>query len=239
MQIIQPAQMEEISECPYLPGRRKRYEFFLAGFLTAGEIAALLAEGWRKFGFYFFRPACPDCRLCIPVRTATDLFTPSRSQRRVLRRGEGLRVEFGELQMRERIFEIYRKHSLHRFAQEANRDDFLFNFYLPSCPSIQTEIYLGNELIGAGFLDRGGDCLSTVYFCYDLRFSRLSPGIFSALKEVEHARSLGLPYYYLGYWVPGCSRMAYKENFRPREYFDWQSRRWIVSSESNEAESYY
>ncbi len=227
MQIIQTSQIEEITECPYLPGRRKRYEYFLAGFLSGGEIGALLAGGWRKFGFYFFRPACPDCRLCIPVRVPTRLFTPSRSQQRVLNKGDRLRVEFGALRMKERIFDIYREHSLERFSQNVARDDFLLNFYLPSCPTLQTEIYFGDELIGAGFLDHGEDCLSTVYFCYDTRFSRMSPGIFSVLKEIEHARLLGLPYYYLGYYVPGCSRMAYKDRFRPREWFDWESRKWV------------
>ncbi len=229
MQLIQPARIEEIIECPYLPGRRKRYEFFLAGFLSAREISALLAQGWRKFGFYFFRPACPDCRLCIPIRVPTDRFSPSRSQRRVLSRGARLRARFGEIRMREGIFEIYREHSFERFGQTVERDDFLFNFHLPSCPTLQTEIELDGALVGAGFLDRGEDCLSTVYFFYDTRYAHLSPGIFSVLKEIEHARSLGLPYYYLGYVVPGCARMAYKDHFRPREYFDWESRRWIAA----------
>lgn len=226
MQLIQPPQLEEITDCPYLPGRRKRYEYFFAGGLDGRELSHLLAEGWRKFGPFFFRPDCPECRRCIPVRVPVGEFNPSRSQRRLLRRNQELKATFGPLRMQERIFEIYQKHSHVRFSQEAVMDDFLFNFYLPSCPSLQTEIHAGEELIGVGFLDVGEDCLSTVYFCYDPPFQALNPGIFSILKEIEEARRLNLPWYYLGYYVPGCPRMAYKDHFRPREYLDWESRSW-------------
>jgi arginine-tRNA-protein transferase len=39
-----------------------------------------------------------------------------------------------------------------------------------------------------------------------------------------------LPYYYLGYYVPGCRSMAYKDHFRLREYFDWQTCVWKTIS---------
>ncbi len=227
MQVIQTPQFEEVTDCPYLPGQAKRYQSFLAGRLSAGEVSRLLADGWRKFGLYYFRPGCPACRRCIPLRVPTAEFLPSRSQRRLLRKNTGLQVSFGPLQPTERIFEIYRDHSRLRFGQEADREEFLLSFYLPSCPSLQTEIRLGEELIGIGFLDRGEDCLSSVYFAFDPRYAGLGLGTFGVLQEIAEARRLGLPYYYLGYYVPGCPRMAYKDSFRPREHFDWERRLWL------------
>ncbi|MRR38689.1 arginyltransferase, partial [bacterium] len=50
------------------------------------------------------------------------------------------------------------------------------------------------------------------------------------LKEIGQARALGLRYYYLGYFIPGSPRMAYKDHFRPRQYYDWSSSRWCPAS---------
>ena len=230
MKILQPPQLDEPSPCPYLPGRLKRYEFFLAGDVDGNEVVELLAAGWRKFGVYYFRPACPGCRSCIPVRVRTAPFVPSRSQRRVLRKNTDLRVVFGPLRITERAFAIWREHSLRRFGDEVEPEEFLCNFYLPSCPCLQSEIYREEELVGIGLLDRGSDCLSSVYFCFDPLHASRNLGTFSILQEIAQARTLGLDYYYLGYFVPGSSRMAYKDHFRPREYFDWETRNWIPVS---------
>ena len=37
------------------------------------------------------------------------------------------------------------------------------------------------------------------------------------LRQIERTRALGLPYLYLGYWVPGSAKMDYKRNFQPLE----------------------
>jgi leucyl-tRNA---protein transferase len=226
MHLIQPTQLESSGPCPYLPGHHKRYEYFLAEGLNAAELDQYLGAGWRKFGIYFFRPACPSCWKCTPLRITTADFSPSRSQRRTFRRNADVQVSFGPLRPNERAFAIYRNHSRQRFSREAELDDFLFHFYLPSCPSLQVEIRLDTELIGVGFLDRGKNCLSSTYFCFDPRHQNRQLGTFSILSEIAYARDLGLPYYHLGYYVPGCRSMEYKGNFRPREYLDRQTGEW-------------
>ncbi len=225
MELIQPPRLEEESPCPYLPGEVKCLEYFLAHRVSAEELTGKLSEGWRKFGPCYFRPSCPECRLCIPLRVDAGAFSPSRSQRRVLRRNDDLTVSFAPLRPSPRIFEIYRAHSLERFGQESEAEEFLLNFYASSCPGLQTEIRLGDKLIAAGFLDRGSNCLSSVYFAFDPAFSGRSLGILGALQEIALARRLGLRHYYLGYYVPGCPSMAYKDTFLPREHYAWISRR--------------
>ena len=232
MTILQSRQFEEPSPCPYLADRQRRYEFFLAVDVSAREVAGLLAAGWRKFGIYYFRPACPDCRQCIPLRVPVTRFRPSRSQRRVLKRCRDLQAGFAPLHPDRRLFEIYRSHAAERFAIDCDWEEFLLHFHLPSCPGLQTEIRRDGALIAGGFLDVGSDCLSSIYFCFDPGYGRYNLGTFGVLQEIDHARRLGRDWYYLGYYVPGCGRMRYKDHFRPREYFHWDSRQWLASTDS-------
>ncbi len=219
----------ELSLCPYLPDRKKQIKYFLASKLDESEVSFLLAKGWRKFGIYFFQPSCPDCRECIPLRVLTSKFKPSKSQRRNLKKNTDIEVAFAPLEFSERAFEIYKTHSHQRFSQECNLEEFIMNFYSPSTPCLQSEFYLNGELIGLGFLDRGKDCLSSVYFIYDTKYSHLGLGTYSVLEEIKHTRSLGLQYYCLGYYVQACQKMAYKNNFKPSEHYDWLQDKWKVT----------
>ena len=46
---------------------------------------------------------------------------------------------------------------------------------------------------------------------------RRSLGTFMILDHIERAKRLGLPHLYLGYWVQGSKKMAYKARFLKQE----------------------
>jgi len=186
------------SDCPYLEGRKWRMNYFFASQLTADELDILLARGWRKFGMYYFRPVCNGCEECIPIRLRTAELNYSKSMKRALRRCAEITVRFNELEYSDAIYEIYKKHSEVRFGKVSSESDFLHSFYTQSCPAIQSEYYLEDKLIAAGFLDASSRALSSIYFVYDTDFSDFRLGTFSVLRETEYALSLGLDYYYLG-----------------------------------------
>jgi len=73
------------------------------------------------------------------------------------------------------------------------------------------------RLISACLADRLGDGLSAVYSFYAPTLEKRSLGTHAILWLIERARALGLPYVYLGYWVPESRKMAYKARFRPSE----------------------
>ena len=65
--------------------------------------------------------------------------------------------------------------------------------------------------------DRLADGFSAVYSFFDASQPELSLGTYVVLEMIERAKSEGLPYVYLGYWIAGSRKMAYKSRFRPAE----------------------
>jgi arginine-tRNA-protein transferase len=226
MLILQQPALSDPAPCPYIAGNTAVYEYFFALQLDGAELAVILGRGWRKFGLYYFRPACPGCAACIPIRVRTREFEPGKPFRRVLRKNGDVSVRFGPLSYRPEIYGMYLEHSRSRFGNETPEDEFLFSFYRQSCPALQSEYYLDGKLMAVGFLDRGEDSLSSVYFIYRDGMGPRSPGTFSIIREIGYARELELPYYYLGYYVRQNSRMAYKGRFRPHETFSWEEGVW-------------
>jgi arginyl-tRNA--protein-N-Asp/Glu arginylyltransferase len=229
MVLFQMPAISEPEQCPYLAGREFTYEYFLARDLDENELNEFLSRGWRKFGYYYFRPTCEGCSQCIPIRVLVDEFTPSKNQKKIMRKGRDISVRFSTLRYTEEIYDMYRDHSKHRFGNEALKDEFIFNFYLPSCPSLQSEYYLDGTLIAVGFLDITSESLSSVYFIYRSGFDRYSLGTLGVIREITCARMLNLRYYYLGYYIADNHFMAYKSRFKPHEEYNWEKNEWQVS----------
>jgi arginine-tRNA-protein transferase len=82
------------------------------------------------------------------------------------------------------------------------------------------------KLIGACLVDRLHDGLSAVYSFFEPAQSERSLGTYMIQRLIERTRAAGLPYLYLGYWISGSRKMAYKANFRPLEGLT--SRGWTV-----------
>lgn len=70
------------------------------------------------------------------------------------------------------------------------------------------------------------DGLSMVYSFFDPALSHRSPGTYLILDHIALAQEVGLPYVYLGYWVPGSDKMDYKAGFSALEIYHqgrWQA----------------
>lgn len=226
MIIYSHPQLSPPAPCSYLPDKTLIYEYFFADCLNADELEHFLASGWRKFGHYFFRPACPHCRACTPLRVPVNRFQPSRSQKRVLRACRDIQVSFGPLLYSEELFDLHQAHSQERFGEIGSFENFASNLHAPPCPALLARYELDGQLIAAGYLDHSAQALSSVYFIFDPQFSARSLGVFGALREIEQARKLSLEYYYLGYIVPECAKMTYKGRFYPHELYSWSTGSW-------------
>ncbi len=171
-------------DCPYLPNRSFIQEYFFADSLSHREFSRLLAAGWRRFGNFFFRPNCPGCVRCIPIRVDVRSLSPTRSQRRIITRGRDVRMEAVEPRPSDEAWLVYSEHSLSQFGKGTDREDFERTFFDKAVPAFQTEYRLDGNLIALGFLDAGDEGMSSAYFSFRAgmvetlaRFTQRVPGV--------------------------------------------------------------
>ena len=202
-------------------------EAFEAEHVTPGHLDALLANGWRHFGIYFFRYNLGfldfDIRRVIPLRTRLSEFSLSKSQRRVLRKNQDLEVVIRPIEIDDTAEKLFHRHKV-RF--DHNIPDSIFDF-LPHdsvsapCDTKEVCVYKDEELIAASYFDIGARTASGIYAIFEPTEAPRSLGIFTMLKEIEYAIDAGKEFYYQGYSYEGESFYDYKKRFRGTEIFAW------------------
>ena len=207
--------------CPYLPGRASESRALLAEGMPAGVYHRFMDAGFRRSGRLVYQPICRGCRACVPIRVPVNTFTPSKSQRRCRRKNQDLVVSAAQPAATDEKYDLYRRYVAGRhgrIADDESRESFEGFLYDSPVDTVEFTYRNGaGRLLGVGLCDVSAESLSTVYFYYEPAESRRGLGTFGALYEIEAAARLGLPYYYLGYWVDGCASMQYKADFRPAE----------------------
>jgi leucyl-tRNA---protein transferase len=214
---------DEVERCPYLPEQRARLPFRLPVRALGGEeLDARLEAGDRRNGPLLYKPSCPSCRACEPIRLDAFRFPLRASHRRTLRRGDReLTVELGPTVATEDRVELYNAHLEARgLSQTGPRMDLegYRHFLVESCcNSFEIRYFHRGRLAGVAVTDRGAASLSAVYCYYDPSLARLGVGTYSVLKQLELCRRHGLRHLYLGLYVEGCEAMAYKARYLPHE----------------------
>lgn len=212
-------------QCGYLPDRNWRFEYIYVLSMSSEEYSQRLETGWRRFGRTLFRPRCQGCAACQSLRIPVQEFRPDRSQRRnaALNR-DALDLRIAEpVLTKEKLALFDRFHAFqseHRDWPEHDTDDAsgYFEHFLEN-PILTEEwsYYLGQALVGVGFVDVLPRALSAIYFYHDPDMRRHGLGIWNILRLIEECRRRRLLYLYLGYFVPGCPSMHYKSHFYPHE----------------------
>ena len=227
--------------CPYLHGRAERKLFTALHGENAAELNnALSRQGFRRSQNVLYRPSCESCVACMSARIRVADFEPSRTQRRLARRNEGVRRLATSAWATEEQFDLFRSYLDHRHADGgmADMDIFEFAAMIEETP-VKTRVIeyrcdgrepvrlaAGDDHLAAVCLtDVLDDGLSLVYSFYDPDLSSASLGTYLILDHIEIARAAKLPYVYLGYWVPGSRKMDYKARFSALEIYKggvWQ-----------------
>lgn len=218
------------SACPYLPGKSERKVFTeLRGDHADALNDALSRIGFRRSQTVAYRPSCLDCSACVSVRVLAGEFRPSATQRRNLKRNADLQVTECRPWSTAEQYDLLRRYlaARHPGGGMASMDEIDFADMVEHTPVTSMVIeyrepswdgVTPGRLVGACLTDRQGDGLSMIYSFYDPDYAeRAGLGNFIILDHIRRAQQAGLPYVYLGYWVEGSPRMAYKVRYRPME----------------------
>ncbi len=216
------------SVCPYLPGQTERKVFAhlpVADGATVNDSLTLV--GFRRSQNIAYRPACEACSACVSVRIPVSEFRASRSERKVLIKNSDLERYLVEAEATQEQFALLRRYLSTRHA-DGGMADMTWPDYIAMVEDTPVRTHMieyrlssidgePGELIGCALVDLLQDGLSLVYSFYDPDLSKRSLGSFIILDHIDQARLTGMTFVYLGYWVRGSEKMAYKARFTPME----------------------
>ena len=206
--------------CPYLPDRIAVLPTrWYPEPIDPSTFDDLLARSDRRVGQTLYRPSCPSCKACIGIRIPLADFEPSKSQRKILKQNEDIRITVGPPAVDSRRLALFNRHKLERgLAHRPTSIEHYANWLAQSCvQTVEINYWLEEQLVGVGIVDLGAIAASSAYFYFDPDESSRSLGTFSVLHEAQWLKERGLRFYYLGLWIEECPSMAYKNRFHPHE----------------------
>jgi arginine-tRNA-protein transferase len=187
----------------------------------------LTQSGFRRSQTIAYRPACEACRACVSVRVRADLFAVSKGFRRILDSNEDVTGAVVRPEPNSEQYALFRDYLDARHHDGGMADMTMLDYSMMIEDShVETRVVeyrIGRTSVSPGRLvavcltDLLADGLSMVYSFYAPAADSRSLGTYMILDHIERARKLGLPHLYLGYWVEGSKKMAYKARFRPQE----------------------
>ena len=213
--------------CPYLDGLyERRLVAELSSVTHSRDLHETLSRvGFRRSHSMAYTPVCENCSACIAIRSVSNEFIPSSSQRRIIKANQqvvGIENDAKASIERFDLFSDYQQ-TRHPESDMATMDynDFRALVEETCVPTLIIDFYdTHSEMLIAGcIVDVMDDGLSAVYSYFNPNMLSRSLGTFIILWLIDRADQIGLDYVYLGYWVAGSKKMEYKSKFQPLEYY--------------------
>ena len=208
--------------CSYLPGQISRSAYVDPHLrLNVPTYTTLAAQGFRRSGDLVYRPHCQSCQACVPLRIPVSRFSPNRSQLRNLRDNADLTITPKPAEYVEEHYQLFLCYlaSRHRDGgmTDSSPDDYIGFLGSDWSDTLFVEFRLQDKLVSIAVVDRLENGLSAVYTFFDPNYEARGLGTLAVLWQIKEAKSLGLNWLYLGFWIKDCRKMSYKHNYRPIE----------------------
>lgn len=209
--------------CPYIAGRTERRVVTELIGRDANDLHDKLSlAGFRRSHGICYVPACPSCDACVAVRVVVDDFKPGKSMKRILKSNTDLNAEVVEPVATHEQYSLFAEYQRTRHGGgDMSKMDFLDYQALIEDTPVDTFVVEfrrpSGTLAAVCLVDELSDGLSAVYSFFDTEETQRSLGSYMILWLIDEAYGRELPYVYLGFWIDGCSNMAYKARFKPLE----------------------
>ncbi|MBN45613.1 MULTISPECIES: arginyltransferase [unclassified Methylophaga] len=197
--------------------------------LTNTLYSQLIQHGFRRSGEHVYRPFCPACDACVPVRIDVNNFRPNRSQRRCLRNNNDIDIVIKPANFNAEHYELYQRYLAHRHPgggmDNPSKETYLQFLTSSWSDTAFIEFRAREKLLAVAITDFVTDAASAFYTFFDPELSARSLGTFAILKQVELAQQQNLSWLYLGYWIGDSPKMRYKSRFSALQQFNgqWQN----------------
>ena len=159
--------------------------------MTASRYSLLVRHGFRRSGDLVYRPHCPSCSACLPLRLPVDRFRPSRSQRRARRRNLDLEVRIGNRGFSGEQYLLYERYLKWRHPG-GGMDNTSYDSF--------------RQFLGCGWMKP-----------WFVEFRLQGRLVCVAVSDL--VARMRRPHLYLGYWIEQSPKMAYKSGFSPAEVY--------------------
>lgn len=192
-----------------------------------------LASGWfRGYGIlYKSEFLCLDQQLLSAVNIRLDLskHTWRKGQRKLLSyNNRRFRVVIGKIRItkeKQRLYDLQKsrfKAFVHDTLEEVVRGFSAHRFF----NTHELCVYDGRRLVAVSYFDIGYKAVASILCVFNPDYAAFSPGIYTMLKEVEYAQSIGMNFYYPGYVMDLSESFNYKLRIGEVDWltpgFTWQ-----------------
>jgi arginine-tRNA-protein transferase len=206
--------------CNYLPDEQERLLIAVDERLHNSESYSwLMAQGFRRSGDQIYRPHCEDCSACKSIRVMVKQYTPSKSQKRLLKRSAQYTLVQSNTP-KDEYYLLYEQYinNIHQDGSmyPATKDQYLsFLTQNNITEQLFIETWDNDKLICVAVTDCLTDGLSAVYTFYHPDYRKSGLGMLSIINQIKLTAERDKKFLYLGYQIDQCQKMNYKDRFFP------------------------